>query len=52
MLAYATAGNVVVGVGAVEGRPLAFRWTPSTGLVGFLLFPEAPRASRSTSMAI
>ena len=52
MLAYATAGNVVVGAGAVDGRPRAFRWTPSTGLVALPALPGSTRASRSTSMAV
>ena len=39
MLAYATAGNVVVGAGAVNGWGRAFRWTPSTGLVALPALP-------------
>ena len=39
MLAYATAGNVVVGAGAVDGWARAFRWTPSTGLIALPALP-------------
>ena len=41
MLAYATAGNVVVGAGAVADGARAFRWTPSTGLVALPALPES-----------
>jgi len=41
MLAYATAGNVVVGAGAVNDGARAFRWTPSTGLVALPALPES-----------
>jgi probable HAF family extracellular repeat protein len=46
MLAYATSGNVVVGAGAVDGWPQAFRWTPSTGLVAL---PALPGSTQSVA---
>jgi probable HAF family extracellular repeat protein len=39
ILGYATAGNVVVGAGAVNDQPRAFRWTPETGLVALAMLP-------------
>jgi probable HAF family extracellular repeat protein len=47
MLAYATAGRVVVGAGAVDGWPRAFRWTPSTGLVALPVLPGSTQSVAS-----
>ena len=49
MLAYATAGNVVVGAGAVNGWPRAFRWKPSTGLVAL---PALPGSTQSVALDV
>jgi len=49
MLAYATAGNVVVGAGAVNDWPRAFRWTPSTGLVAL---PDLPGSTQSVALDV
>lgn len=49
MLAYATAGNVVVGAGAVNDWPRAFRWTPSTGLVAL---PALPGSTESAALDV
>ena len=45
MLAVATAGNVVVGSGAVNDWPRAFRWTPSTGLVALPVLPGSTESA-------